>query len=305
MMLRPGNAGSNAAVDHIAVIREALRQLPFTATGGRIGRKVLIRTDSAGATHEVVDWLTARHLSYSLGFTLTDDTVAAIAKIPDHVWTPASDTDGDIRDGAWVLDATGCSTCPAGPGGCGSSSEPNAPTPARNCGSPTCTATGSPRSPPTPSAVNLPTWTTLAPGPLRRPHPHRQRHRPAQPPAARLRAKPIRLAIVTLAVELTAWTGDPRLDRARRPATGTQTTTARAVRHTQPDRPPRTQHLPDQHQPGSSQHHTPEKWNLAAHLSRQLGPATYPKPATKPTRQPLEPPKTSQPPHERSGLANC
>lgn len=158
MMLRPSNAGSNTAADHIAVIREALRQLPFTATGGRIGRKVLIRTDSAGATHEVVDWLTARHLSYSLGFTLTDDTVAAIAKIPDHVWTPASDTDGDIRDGAWVLDATGCSTCPAGPRGCGSSSEPNAPTPARNCGSPTCTATGSPRSPPTPSAVNLPTW---------------------------------------------------------------------------------------------------------------------------------------------------
>jgi len=107
MMLRPGNAGSNTAADHLTVIQEALRQLPFTAKGGRIGRKVLIRTDSAGATHEVIDWLTARHLSYSLGFTLTDDIVARIATIPDHVWTPACNAEGAIRDGAWVLDATG------------------------------------------------------------------------------------------------------------------------------------------------------------------------------------------------------
>jgi hypothetical protein len=85
MMLRPGNAGSNTAEDHLTVIREALRQLPFTAKGGRIGRKVLIRTDSAGATHDVLDWLTAQHLSYSLGFTLTDDIVARIALIPEHV----------------------------------------------------------------------------------------------------------------------------------------------------------------------------------------------------------------------------
>jgi hypothetical protein len=107
MMLRPGNAGSNTAADHITIIQEALRQLPFTAKGGRIGRKVLIRTDSAGATHEVIDWLTAHHLSYSLGFTLTDDIVARIATIPNHVWTPAHDPDGAIRDGAWVLDASG------------------------------------------------------------------------------------------------------------------------------------------------------------------------------------------------------
>jgi hypothetical protein len=107
MMLRPGNAGSNTAEDHITVIREALRQLPFTAKGGRIGRKVLIRTDSAGATHDVLDWLTAQHLSYSLGFTLTDDIAARVALIPEHVWTPAYDGDGEPRDGAWIVDATG------------------------------------------------------------------------------------------------------------------------------------------------------------------------------------------------------
>jgi hypothetical protein len=34
VLLRPGNAGSNTAADHVAVIREALRQLPFPTSGG-------------------------------------------------------------------------------------------------------------------------------------------------------------------------------------------------------------------------------------------------------------------------------
>jgi hypothetical protein len=106
MLLRPGNAGSNTAADHLTVIRDALRQLPFP-THGRVGRKVLIRTDAAGCTHEVVQWLTARRMSYSLGFTLTVDMVARIATIPRSAWTPAYDGDGQPRDGAWVVDATG------------------------------------------------------------------------------------------------------------------------------------------------------------------------------------------------------
>ena len=44
IQLRPGNAGSNTAVDHIEVTRQALRQLPGHRTGTRPGRKVLIRT---------------------------------------------------------------------------------------------------------------------------------------------------------------------------------------------------------------------------------------------------------------------
>ena len=37
ILLRPGNAGSNTAVDHIAVIRDALRQLPGHRPGGSGG----------------------------------------------------------------------------------------------------------------------------------------------------------------------------------------------------------------------------------------------------------------------------
>jgi hypothetical protein len=117
ILLRPGNAGSNTAADHITVTRDALRQLPLTAKGGRIGRKVLIRTDAAGGTHEFIDWLVARKLSYSLGFTLPDDTVERLARIPATAWTPAYDDEHTPRDGAWVAEATGVldlSNWPAG-----------------------------------------------------------------------------------------------------------------------------------------------------------------------------------------------
>jgi hypothetical protein len=107
IMLRPGNAGSNTAADHIAVAREALRQLPFTAKGGRVGRKVPIRADAGGGTHGFVDWLHARKLGYSLGFTLPDDAVGRLALIPDRARTPAYDDEGVQRDGAWVAEATG------------------------------------------------------------------------------------------------------------------------------------------------------------------------------------------------------
>jgi hypothetical protein len=106
-LLRPGNAGSNTAADHITVARDALRQLPFTAKGGRVGRKVLIRTDSAGGTHEFLDWLHARKLGYSVGFTLPEDAVDRLARIPKKAWTPAYDTNRKPRDGAWVAEATG------------------------------------------------------------------------------------------------------------------------------------------------------------------------------------------------------
>lgn len=106
-LLRPGNAGSNTAADHIAVVRGCLRQLPCTAKGGRVGRKVLIRADGAGGTHEFVEFLTRQRLSYSLGFGLTDDIAARLGAIPEQAWTPAYDADGSPREGAWVAEATG------------------------------------------------------------------------------------------------------------------------------------------------------------------------------------------------------
>jgi hypothetical protein len=98
-MLRPGDAGSNTAADHIDATRLALAQLPRQAR-----RRVLVRADSGGGTHEFLNWLTApsRRLAYSVGFTITDEAQQAITKIPARAWTPAYNGDGLVSDGAWV-----------------------------------------------------------------------------------------------------------------------------------------------------------------------------------------------------------
>ena len=79
-MLRPGNAGSNTAGDHIQATRLGLAQLPR-----RLRRRVLIRADSGGGTHEFLAWLAkpGRRLAYSAGFTITEDVQQAILKLPD------------------------------------------------------------------------------------------------------------------------------------------------------------------------------------------------------------------------------
>jgi len=107
VLLRPGNAGSNTAADHISVLRDALRQLPGVQTGGRAGRKVLVRVDGAGATHALLDWLVGQRLSYSVGFGLPANTAELLSKIPNEVWQVAVDAGGQVRDGAWVAELTG------------------------------------------------------------------------------------------------------------------------------------------------------------------------------------------------------
>ena len=104
IVLRPGNAGSNTAADHIEASRLALAQLPRQLRG-----RVLVRADSGGGTHEFLHWLTARScpLHYSVGLTITEDFQAAILQVPAKSWTPAYDGDGQVRDGAWVADITG------------------------------------------------------------------------------------------------------------------------------------------------------------------------------------------------------
>ncbi|MGY4101985.1 hypothetical protein ACW2Q0_20915 [Nocardia sp. R16R-3T] len=44
----------------------------------RIGRKVLVRTDSGGGTHNFARYCHRRRVQYSIGFTLTDDIVEAL-----------------------------------------------------------------------------------------------------------------------------------------------------------------------------------------------------------------------------------
>ena len=108
LMLRPGNAGSNTAADHIAVLSAAIGQVPAAHR-----KKLLIRADGAGASHELLDWITAldakrgRSVQYSVGFALTEKVRDAIGKIPATAWQPAITAAGEPRENADVVEITG------------------------------------------------------------------------------------------------------------------------------------------------------------------------------------------------------
>ena len=106
ILLRPGNAGSNKAADHITVLRQAFQQLP-DLPDRRPGKTVLVRVDGAGYSHDLLTWLTNQRVQYSVGWTLPGDAGVLIEKIPATVWQPAYNADGGVRDGAWVAELTG------------------------------------------------------------------------------------------------------------------------------------------------------------------------------------------------------
>lgn len=99
-VLRPGNAASNTAADHIEVLERALAQLPEDALKGG----TLVRCDSGGATHDFLDAVVARGLSFSVGLDLTERVRAACLAVPEGAWTPALDAQGEPREGAWVAE---------------------------------------------------------------------------------------------------------------------------------------------------------------------------------------------------------
>ena len=108
-MLRPGNAGSNTAADHIAVIDAALAQIPDEH---RHGYPILFRFDGAGATKALLAHIrslanTNVHNEFSVGWGVTAREHAAIAALPRRAWTDAIDIDGDPRESAAVAELTG------------------------------------------------------------------------------------------------------------------------------------------------------------------------------------------------------
>jgi hypothetical protein len=105
-LLRPGNAGSNTAADHITVVDQALAQIP---DAHRHGTPILIRCDSAGNSHEFLTHIRGlrQHgvqTQFSVGVAITEPVRAGITAVTD--WIPALDTDGGLRDGAQVAELT-------------------------------------------------------------------------------------------------------------------------------------------------------------------------------------------------------
>jgi len=101
--LRPGNAGANTAADQIAVAGQALEQIPAEHIEQI---ELLLRVDTAGATHELLDWAREGRIRYSVGYDLSDAVRAAIIQTADHDWVSALDQDGGQRRNGQVVEIT-------------------------------------------------------------------------------------------------------------------------------------------------------------------------------------------------------
>ena len=89
-LLRPGNAGSNTAAHHIALLDMAIESLPPEARpGAEAGPRLLARADSAGATYEFAAACRQRGVGFSFGFPVTEEVRLAISLVPEDVWEPA------------------------------------------------------------------------------------------------------------------------------------------------------------------------------------------------------------------------
>jgi Transposase DDE domain group 1 len=99
-ILRPGNAGSNTASDHIEVVDLALAQLPRAARA----QPLLVRADTGGATHALLDHLRQRGVRFSVSLPADERVRAAVLAVPADAWQPAVDAGGQPRPGAEVAE---------------------------------------------------------------------------------------------------------------------------------------------------------------------------------------------------------
>jgi hypothetical protein len=105
-ILRPGRAGSNTAADHVAVLDAALAQIP---DGHRYGVDVLIRADTAGCSQAFLAHIrrlrrTGMRSFFSVGVPVTEAIRDAITVAT--AWIPALQADGNLRDGAEIVEIT-------------------------------------------------------------------------------------------------------------------------------------------------------------------------------------------------------
>lgn len=119
-ILRPGNAGSNTAADHITVLDLALAQLPEHARPTPEvpgGPQVLIRADSAGATHAFIRACRQRGVRYSVGLSVEAKIQDAITLVGADAWIPTISADGTARENGEVVELTALLDLSAWPAG--------------------------------------------------------------------------------------------------------------------------------------------------------------------------------------------
>ena len=106
MLLRPGNAGSSTFTDHRDVLAAAIRQVP-----ARFRRRVLVRVDGAGTSHELVRHLLSmssprRKVLFTCGWMITAADEDAIRQVPAAAWKPGTGQDGATEEDKAVTEIT-------------------------------------------------------------------------------------------------------------------------------------------------------------------------------------------------------
>jgi hypothetical protein len=116
MKLRPGNAGANDAEDHLVVLDEAIAQLPAEIAVGHkeddeeteVRRRIVVRTDSAGATKDFVWGCFDRNVGFSVSARTNAQVQGAILAIAGEGrhWRRARRQDGRRKERAAVCEVS-------------------------------------------------------------------------------------------------------------------------------------------------------------------------------------------------------
>ena len=87
----------------MTVLDRALEQIPAEHVEQI---EILVRADSAGATHGLIDYCREANLRFSVGYELTEPVRETILQIPADAWVPALDQDGSERENGEVAEIT-------------------------------------------------------------------------------------------------------------------------------------------------------------------------------------------------------
>jgi hypothetical protein len=113
-MLRPGNAAPGNTDDHLELLEQVVRAVPPEYALGHeegddpalVVHPILVRADSAGASHRFVQSLSNANFEYSIGFSIRGSVRDALLLAQEEDWVGATELGGGIRDGAEVIELT-------------------------------------------------------------------------------------------------------------------------------------------------------------------------------------------------------
>jgi hypothetical protein len=113
-MLRPGNATAHNSLDHVAVLDNALAQLPEGVSAGHgVGeestpsRQIIARADNAGCTRGFLSACRARHVNFCVTARSNAQLQSAIYTVSQRdLWQPSLTQGGELREGASVCEVS-------------------------------------------------------------------------------------------------------------------------------------------------------------------------------------------------------